>query len=233
MNRTLSEPIAVRVTPRQALRRLRMERVPRGLERAASFIETVAALADPRGVAVEARVSERDDRGVSVGGVRIESALLAGHLVGDRIVAYAVTLGPAVEEAASAAASPLDQYGLHEVGNLFLAKAQVRWKRRVREAFGLPRLSSLHPGGLPDWPIEGQRAVFGLLGDGARKIGVGLTESLLMVPKKSVSGIFFPSRALLVSCRHCARASCPSRRAPFVGDASPASGPACGVGAHG
>jgi hypothetical protein len=36
-----------------------------------------------------------------------------------------------------------------------------------------------------------------------------------MVPRKSISGILFPSEEGFQSCQLCERASCPGRRAPF------------------
>ena len=42
--------------------------------------------------------------------------------------------------------------------------------------------------GYGDWPLEVQRRLFELL-DAPRKVGVSLTDSLLMVPSKSVSAI--------------------------------------------
>jgi hypothetical protein len=44
---------------------------------------------------------------------------------------------------------------------------------------------------------------------------VRLTESMLMIPRKSVSGIFFPSEEGFVACQLCERENCPSRKAPF------------------
>ena len=42
---------------------------------------------------------------------------------------------------------------------------------------------------MADWPIEEQQPLFRLLGDTERAVGVRLTDSMLMVPTKSVSGI--------------------------------------------
>jgi predicted transcriptional regulator len=44
---------------------------------------------------------------------------------------------------------------------------------------------------------------------------VRLTESFLMLPTKTVSGIFFPTEATFESCQLCPREECPNRRAPY------------------
>lgn len=49
-------------------------------------------------------------------------------------------------------------------------------------------LVSRYSPGYGDWPLETQRWLLGVL-DSARAIGVSLTDSLLMVPSKSVSAV--------------------------------------------
>jgi hypothetical protein len=73
----------------------------------------------------------------------------------------------------------------------------------------------MNPGSLPDWPLEQQRVLFELLGDTRKTIGVELTESLVMVPIKSVSGILFTNEEEFASCRRCSRQGCPGRRVPY------------------
>lgn len=73
----------------------------------------------------------------------------------------------------------------------------------------------MSPGSLEDWPVSQQSALFSLLGDTQHAIGVQLTESCLMVPTKSVSGIRFPMEDSFESCQLCPREDCPGRRAPY------------------
>jgi hypothetical protein len=68
---------------------------------------------------------------------------------------------------------------------------------------------------LADWPIEEQAPLFKLLGDVETSIGVQLTDSLLMLPAKSISGIFFPTEISFISCQLCPRKRCESRKAKF------------------
>ena len=46
-------------------------------------------------------------------------------------------------------------------------------------------------------------------------IGVRLTETMLMVPNKSVSGFQFPTDVAFESCELCPREGCPGRRAIY------------------
>ena len=49
-------------------------------------------------------------------------------------------------------------------------------------------------------------------------IGVRLTEKFLMVPVKSVSGIYFPTEVKFESCQLCSRKACIGRKAPYNPD---------------
>jgi hypothetical protein len=73
----------------------------------------------------------------------------------------------------------------------------------------------MSPGSLGEWPLSQQRPLFASLGDVAGAIGVRLSESLLMVPAKSVSGVCFPTEESFESCQLCPREDCPGRRAPY------------------
>jgi hypothetical protein len=68
---------------------------------------------------------------------------------------------------------------------------------------------------LTNWPLSEQGALFALLGDPHEAIGVRLTDSYLMVPTKSVSGIRFPTEQSFESCQLCPRERCPGRKAPY------------------
>jgi hypothetical protein len=67
------------------------------------------------------------------------------------------------------------------------------------------------------WPIEQQRSLFALFGDVEALIGVALTESYLMLPTKSVSGVYFETDQSFISCQLCTREACPGRRAKYTG----------------
>jgi len=75
--------------------------------------------------------------------------------------------------------------------------------------------SAMNPGSLPNWPISQQRPLFALLGDVMGEIGVELTESFLMLPVKSVSGLLFEAAEHYTNCSLCPRDGCPHRRDPF------------------
>jgi hypothetical protein len=74
----------------------------------------------------------------------------------------------------------------------------------------------MSPGSLEDWPIEQQRPLFSLLGNVEASIGVKLNKSLLMIPRKSVSGVYFPNEVTFYNCQLCPRERCEGRKAPYT-----------------
>ena len=101
------------------------------------------------------------------------------------------------------------------MANLALEQAAGWLAGRIGERFGLGPLSNMSPGSLEDWPITEQTKLFSIFGDTERLVGVRLSDSLLMVPRKSISGILFPSEEGFVACQLCDRERCPGRKVPY------------------
>lgn len=144
-------------------------------------------------------------------GAVFEGPLVARALAGADKVALAVcTVGSALDERVSALfaehpvrAMALDGAGIGAVG---LAARLVG--ERVREeaaTCGLGIGMRAEPG-QEGWPIQQQRVLFGLLP--AQEIGVRLTESYLMLPRKSLSfavGLGPEMRPDAVTCDFCSK----------------------------
>ncbi len=153
---------------------------------------------------------------VAVDGVTFHSRVLRRNLErAQKVFPFVVTAGPDLERAASSSGDLLSQYYLEEMANVALENAAAWLAGRLGTRWGFPSLASMDPGSLEDWPITEQPKLFSLLGDTERLIGVRLTDSMLMLPRKSISGIFFPSEEGFTSCRLCERAACPGRRTPY------------------
>ena len=178
-------------------------------------------LISPRAVFDVAYVGEKGERTIELGGVVFESGLLRKNLeISNKVFPFIITVGPELEREAAARGDLLVQYYLEEIANLALEQAASRLAKTLEARFGLPSLSSLSPGSLADWPITEQPKLFSLFGDTKSLVGVRLTDSLFMIPRKSISGIFFPSEEGFVACQLCDRENCPGRKAAFSADSS-------------
>ena len=70
--------------------------------------------------------------------------------------------------------------------------------------------------GYCDWDITQQKELF--RGFDSKSIGVDLTDTYLMVPRKSISGIIGMGKSCntFSACRFCSRKNCPHRREEFA-----------------
>lgn len=146
---------------------------------------------------------------------QIESALLAELLKDSRATMwFSVTLR-GFEELLADSVDLLGQFFLDAWGSAFASRAGMHtadYARSMLEERGLFYTSAWEPGqhGLD---IHSQQAAFSILEP--EEIGLTLTKSMLMVPSKSVSGVFGISETEdlreLIACDYCSlRDSCPS-----------------------
>lgn len=183
-----------------------------------SLAEEARAIARPKALYEVAFVEGREDEHVTLGGVRLTSHVLRVNLDGvHRAFPYLATCGVELGQWYSAQGDLLRQFWAETIAELALRAAMAAARRQVLARYRPGRLTSMSPGSLPDWPIEQQRQLFALLGDTQATLGVRLTDSMLMMPTKSVSGIFFPTETHFESCQLCQRPHCPGRRAPYDG----------------
>jgi hypothetical protein len=181
-----------------------------------SLLEQAEPLIHPKAVYKDTFVDERFTDGVVIEGIRFKSRVLLKNLDGvERIFPHVITIGMGVEEMIRECDGLLEHYYLDVIGNAALIKAQEYVEEKLRSQFGLDRISYMRPGSLEDWPIEQQKPLFSLLGDVEDAIRVKLTESLLMIPRKSISGICFPTEVTFYSCQLCPRERCEGRKAPY------------------
>lgn len=159
---------------------------------------------------------------VSVNGVSIPSDLAFEKLMDkNRCFPYICTCGTALEEwSKQYAGDLLAEYWADEIKKYFLMRIRselIPWlKENYKTGTHLP---SLNPGSIAAWPISGQAELFAILGGREfveAQTGVIYTQSFLMLPSKSVSGIAFESETFYENCQYCPIDNCPGRRAKRI-----------------
>ena len=139
------------------------------------------------------------DGNIVSGSARLAVAgTLAKHLVGCRS-AYLVcgTLGAGFDafQRRVSATSGADALIVQAIGAALIEKLMDEVEAEIhRELPPNESLVSRYSPGYGDFPLAAQRTILSLL-DTPRKIGVSLTDTLLMVPSKSVSAIIGVKRA--------------------------------------
>ena len=180
------------------------------------MIKTAVEIAKPKIVFAEAYITDRHDDGVSINSNRFNNILMKNNLADvNRVFPFAATCGMELYEWAKGIDDFFIQYWADHIMEVVLRNAIAALYDTVKSQFGITKLASMNPGSLDGWAIEHQVPLFNLLENKQRDIGIELTESYLMVPQKSVSGILFKSKSGYSNCKLCEMVNCPSRKAKF------------------
>ena len=180
------------------------------------LFEAAKTLITPRAVYGVRYIGEKLEDAVVIDGISLRSRVLRKNLeMAGRVFPYVVTIGAGLEEKADASHVLLEKYYLYTIGNIALIKARKHLEDELRAGFATEGLSFMSPGSLEDWPIEEQRPLFSFLEGVESAIGVKLNQSLLMIPRKSVSGIYFPTKTTFYNCQLCPRKDCEGRKAAY------------------
>jgi hypothetical protein len=188
----------------------------KNIEQVRELLEIANSLFAAQAVYKVAYVDEKFEDGVTIDGTRFTSRVMRKNMdeVG-RVFPYVITLGPGLEDRANGCEDLLQQYYLDAVGNIALRKSRKYLEDRLRSRYAIKGLSYMSPGSLEDWPIQEQPRLFSVLDGAADAVGVSLSDSLLMIPKKSVSGIYFPTEVTFFNCQLCPRENCQGRKARY------------------
>lgn len=151
------------------------------------------------------------------GALSVPGGQLARHLRGcDRAILFAATIGAESEllRRRAAVTSPARALVLDAAGTAaieaFCDALCDRWQAEFSDAFLRPRFSP----GYGDVPLAVQRPLLSCL-DSGRSAGITLTDSLLMLPQKSVSAIVGIGKSGCIArvhdCGQCDQRNCAFR----------------------
>lgn len=212
------ENISCSIDPQPLMKRAHI--VP-GSADAADFlrlVQTACAAGRPKAGYREAFIDAKGEQTVTIEGITFTSRMLRKNLEqAERVFAYLVTCGRELDQVAPSSDDLLTAFWWDLIKGEFLAVAVQHLTEHLDRKHLLPQTSTMHPGSgdAAVWPIEQQRELFALLGDIPAQIGVELTDTYLMIPNKTVSGIRFPTEDSFRSCQVCRRTVCPNRSAAF------------------
>lgn len=198
------------------LKKLRIDRRPEYAERCTRLIDQALEVGRPRAVYGLAFVDAKADESVVVDGVTFASRVLRVNLGEvNRVFPFLVTCGKELDDWSRSFTDMLERFWADAVMEEALLVAVDALKAHLAGRYQVGQTAMMNPGSLTDWPLEQQRPLFEILGEAADRIGVRLTESFLMAPVKSVSGILFQTETAFENCQLCPRETCPNRRAPY------------------
>jgi hypothetical protein len=190
-------------------------------EDAAAFtalVDRARAVARPKALYAEAFVEGRGEDTIRIDGITFTSRMLRRKLEAvDRVFPYVATCGHELDGVPLPAGDVLVPFWWDAIKAAVLAAARAHLLAHLTDRFRLGQTARMSPGSgdAEVWPIEQQRLLFALLGGVTPFIGVILTESCLMLPNKTVSGLLVPTAHEFRTCQVCHRDPCPNRTAPF------------------
>ena len=200
------------------LSRLHLEKDSKYTKEVQHLAEAVEPIIAPKAVYEVSYIQDRGYDTVNIGGVTFTSRVLRVNLDKvERVFPYIATCGKEIDEVAVPPDDFLRRFFLDTIKEMALGVSVGYLNNYLKTKYALGKTSRMAPGaGAEDvWPIEQQKQLFSIFGNTEDLIGVKLTDSGLMVPTKSVSGISFPTEIPFESCQLCPREKCPGRRAPY------------------
>ena len=207
--------IQINIDLEAARRRLHLKRES-DLKALQELAAAVQPLIEPRVLFKSCFIEEKLADGIIVEGLNFNSKVLRKNLDKiERIFPFVITIGSKFSANLDACSDLLEKFYLDVIGNVALNQVRLELKDRLSAEYAIEKTAFMAPGSLPDWPIDEQKPLFKLLGDVEAAIGVRLTQSFLMLPAKSVSGIYFPTETTFFSCQLCPREHCDSRKAGY------------------
>ena len=214
--------IPIELNIEDVIRRMRLRnRSESILANIREMLETARPVARPKAVCQVFYIENKDGDSLEIGGVKFASRVLRINLDKvERVFAYVVTCGRELDQIEIPSTDFIKGYYLDQIKETAVVLARQYVEKYFREKHALGQVSRMAPGAGAgdDWPITQQMELFSLFGGRDKVeelIGVRLTDTFLMVPIKSVSGIFFPTEVRFESCQICPRENCIGRRAPY------------------
>jgi hypothetical protein len=200
---------------------MRQQHITPGSEFAKTFTELVREVEEvgrPKAIYEVSYIDEKSDDSVVLNGVRFTSRTLRRNLDSvERVFAYIATCGTEADAIATPGDDVIAAFSLWTLKQVVLKAAIEHLRKHFDTRYRITHSATMNPGsGDADlWPIEQQKELFSIFAGAEERIGVRLTDTMLMIPTMSESGIVFPTEAEFESCQICHRERCPNRKAPF------------------
>ena len=209
--------IPVTISRAELVKSFKVERTRPMLEK---YLDEIITLAQPvvcaKGLYRLASVGTKSDDWVEIEGVRFKSKVLSKSLANiDTVVPYLFTSGKELDELPVPSTDRLRLYCLELIKMQAVFQGIGYFMNYLKDKFGYPEATHLHPGEFTDLGIDAQIPLFSLFHDTEKAIGLKLTPNKTLSPIKSGSGLLFYNGTSFISCELCLQSQCPGRHAAY------------------
>ncbi len=213
------DSIPLRIEAKEVLRELHIGPDSEDAVWVEALVNEAESIGRPKVVYRAVDITDKGDDYVVIDGVRFDSRVLRVNLEHvHRVFAFVASCGMELQEWMESIEDMLEQYAADVICRMALTCATQALNAELKQRFIPGKSATMNPGSLSDWPLPEQQKLFALLGGSPLVTGVELSETSLMRPYKSVSGLHFPSEASYENCQLCPREKCPGRRAEYDPD---------------
>lgn len=182
------------------------------------IINQARRVGNPKAIYTVSYITNKGENTVEIDDVEFTSKVLRDQLdKAERAFPFIATCGRELDTIDLDEGSQLEALFLEEIKARALTTARSSLYQTIKEGHQVKDFSYMEPGsgGEGVWPIGEQEKLFELFKGEERSIGVELTDSFLMVPNKSVSGVIYQTELHFESCQLCRKDNCPAREADY------------------
>lgn len=213
----INKDIPFKIKLENYLQKVKLSKDHKKINQIKKWINKVNKIGHPKAVYRESYIDKIEKDYVVIEGQKFKSKVLSINLQDIyKVIIYVITCGRELMEwVENIQGDILENYWLSMLQDSVLNQARDYVMEEINNNYFPGSTSTMNPGSTKGWSISEQTKLFKLLGELEREIGVSLTESFLMIPQKSVSGLVFPTEENFENCQLCSRKNCPRRKTPF------------------
>lgn len=202
---------------RDVLKSLGMPPEHRFAETIRNLLEKAKDIARPKALYLECPVERVTETAVWAGGVTLCSDILAARLRDAEIVyPYVCTCGPELADYAAQLTDMTEKFAFDAIMDVYRRQMKSVVEEKILNLLPEGKVVTVsEPGSLMGWPIQELKKIFALFGDEAAAIGVTLKPNYLMLPLKTVAGVYYGIDEVTTDCVFCRRKVCSLRKEPF------------------
>jgi len=185
------------------------------------LVDECRRLIEPKAIYEFIKVTNIDNDEIHIEGGYFLKSLILGDMLKDNqtIVPYVVTIGSKLEKKASEEVkkSVLNGFIMEQIADYAVDKARLYISSLAKERLG-NTVYNFSPGSGTGklFDINQQEILFKII-DPTNTIGVLLSPSYMMKPRKSISGILAATPIEYVACEYCPR-KCENRKKEYKGE---------------
>ena len=213
------DKVSLNLSVDEALKVGQLERIADKIDDMDKRLEECKQLIKPVAIYTYTKIKQVSKEGLLIEENRfLKSSKLAEQLsCSTEIAPYIITIGSDLEKRVTSISTDkiLDSWILDNLGTYALRTFGKHIQARIRNEKGW-KISRFNPGSTPTWTLEEQEKIFGIFSKEVvqEKIGVQLTDTFMMIPRKSVSGVMGQAISDYHNCMEC-RLTCEYRQKPY------------------